>query len=88
MRLQDGEQNGELQILYETIDNAWEYEYQFAIERDEAGEPVWGEMQSTTNTRDTVVSGLTEGTRYYARIRSRNGKGVSDWSQTVSRLAR
>lgn len=88
VRLVDGEQAGELQLIYETIDNAWEYEYQLTGEFDTSGEPAWGEVFSTTNTRDTVLGGLTEGVRYYARIRSRNGKGVSDWSHTVSRLAR
>lgn len=88
VRLVDGEQEGELQLVYETIDNAWEYEYAIAHERDESGEPIWGDIQSTTNTLNTVIAGLSEGTRYYARVRTRNGKGVSDWSHVVSRLAR
>lgn len=88
VRLADGEQEGELQLVYETIANAWEYEYQLTDERDASGEPIWGELLSTTNTRDTTFAGLTEGVRYFARIRSRNGKGVSDWSHTVSRRAR
>ncbi len=88
VRLVDGEQEGELQLLYETIPNAWEYEYQLSGARDADGQPVWDEMRSTTNTRETLFAGLTEGVRYFARIRSRNGKGVSDWSHTVSRIAR
>ncbi len=88
VRLADGEQEGELQLVYETIPNAWEYEYQLTAELGASGEPVWGVLLSTTNTRDTTFSGLTEGVRYYARIRSRNGKGVSDWSIIVSRRAR
>lgn len=88
VRLQDGAHNGELQLIYEPIANAWEYEYTIAHELDETGEPVWGAIQNTTNTRDNTISGLTEGVRYYARVRSRNGKGVSDWSQTASRMAR
>ena len=88
VRLQDGDQSGELQLIHEPIANAWEYEYTVGHDQDGTGTPVWGPIQSTTNTRDTVIAGLEEGVRYHVRVRSRNGKGVSDWSHTVSRIVR
>lgn len=87
VRLRDGNQTGELNLMFEHVANAWEYEYTIAHETDEQGQPRWEAIESTTNSFGITLASLTEGVRYYARVRSRNGKGVSAWSPTVSRLA-
>lgn len=87
VRLQDGNQAGELKLVFEHVANAWEYEYSFANGLDEQGEPLWGPIESTTHSLGIVFEGLSEGVRYAARVRARNGKGVSAWSPVVSRVA-
>ncbi len=88
VRLKDGDVSGELLLSFDAVYHAWEYEYAIAHQRDGAGELLWGEVRSTTNSRVTPIVGLEEGTIYYVRVRSRNGKGVSDWSTAVSRRVR
>lgn len=86
--LEDGAKSGELNFRFEAIANAWEYEYQVTSVLAENGEPEWDEMQRTTNSLRNVVAPVVPGTRYFARVRARNGKGESDWSVTFSQYAR
>lgn len=86
--LEDGGKSGELILRFEAIPNAWEYEYQIASDLDASGEPDWGETQRTTNSQRNLVAPVTPGQRYYARVRSRNPKGESDWSVTIAQFAR
>lgn len=88
VRLRDGNRQGELLLTFESITNAWEYEYSIASERNGMGELIWGPLHSTTNTRANTIEGLEEGVRYHVRVRARNGRGISDWSQPVSIIAR
>ncbi len=87
-RLDDGEKSGELNLRFEAIANAWEYEYQIAEETGDDGEPLWGELLATTQSLRNPVRPTVPGKRYYARVRSRNGKGVSDWSAVAAQYAR
>lgn len=86
--LEDGERSGEFNLRFESIPSAWEYEYQIASIVDESGEPEWREIQRTTNSQRNLIAPVTPGMRYYARVRSRNAKGESDWSVTISQFAR
>lgn len=86
--LEDGEKSGEFNLRFEAIPNAWEYEYQIASITDEAGVPEWRELQRTTNSQRNLITPVTPGMRYYARVRARNGRGESDWSVTISQFAR
>ena len=86
--LEDGGKSGELMLRFEAIPNAWEYEYQIADGLDATGAPDWGETQRTTNSQRNLVAPVVPGQRYYARVRSRNPKGESDWSVTFSQYAR
>lgn len=86
--LEDGEKSGELNFRFEAIANAWEYEYQIASTAGTDGQPEWEEMLRTTNSQKNLLSPLVPGTRYYTRVRARNGKGESDWSATFSQYAR
>lgn len=86
--LEDGVKSGEMNFRFEAIPNAWEYEYQIASELGVSGDPLWGETRRTTQSLRNPVIPAVPGTKYYARVRSRNGKGESDWSTVISQYAR
>ena len=88
-RLVDTGRSGELALLFDPVDNATEYEYQLGIMVDR--EMVWDDIGSFRSGRmesRNVIGNLTPATTYYVRVRARNPKGVSDWSEPVSQIAR
>ena len=86
--LEDGERSGAMNFRFEPIANAWEYEYQIATTVGPDGEPEWGDTIRSTQSMRNPIAPVVPGTRYFARVRSRNGKGESDWSVTFSQYAR
>lgn len=86
--LTDGIQSGQINIRFKPVKKCWMYEYQYAEALDEGGEPLWGEVLVTRNSKNNVIAPTVRGNFYYARVRSRNGVGVSEWSIVVSLLAR
>ena len=40
----------------------------------------WGNEYSSSNTLETTITGLTEGTTYQARVQAKNSQGNSSWS--------
>ncbi len=86
--LEDGATSGEMNLRFEAIASAWEYEYQIAEGLDGDGQPAWGELVRTTNSLKNPLASLEPGRKYYARVRARNGKGESDWSTVFSQYAR
>ncbi|GAA4785205.1 hypothetical protein GCM10023231_11300 [Olivibacter ginsenosidimutans] len=88
LRLGDTPQSGQLRLDFIAVKAAWEYEYSYTTAVNEDGQPIWGETMSTTSSRNNIISGLIPGNYCYARVRSRNGKGRSDWSGVVRRMAR
>lgn len=86
--LEDGARSGELNFRFEAIQNAWEYEYQITSELGENGQPAWNDLSRTTNSLRNVIAPVVPGTKYFARVRSRNPKGESDWSATIFQYAR
>lgn len=88
IRLSDTGQSGQVRLTFIAVKQAWEYEYCYTTELGESGVPKWGEIYSTTNSRFTIITGLQPSSTCYVKVRSRNGKGVSDWSELVSLIAR
>lgn len=88
LRLADTQQSGQLRFDFDNVRHAWEYEYTFATEVGENGEPIWGDILTTTTSRSNVIAPLLPGSICRVRVRSRNGKGLSDWSETISLMAR
>lgn len=87
-RLIDGNVSGEMRFMFNALRSAREYEYCYATSLDGDGKPDWGEITFTTNSRLNYIQGLTPGERIYARVRARNGRGIGDWSEPVSLIAR
>ncbi|SEN01686.1 Fibronectin type III domain-containing protein [bacterium A37T11] len=88
LRLSDLELSGHMRFDFDAVTDAWEYEYTLSSGVDEGGQLLWGEVQTTTKSRSNELSGLLPGTIYRLRVRARNGRGRSDWSEAVSRMAR
>lgn len=88
VELLDGPQRGQLALRFKPVKSCWLYEYQYADSLSEDGQPLWGDVAVTPNTTSNIIAPTEAGTMYYARVRARNGRGVSDWSATVSLLAR
>lgn len=88
VRLLDGPQKNQLLLRFQGVKNRSFYEYQYADNVDVLGEPIWGEILQTRNRSTNIIAPTQPGTVYYARVRTRNGVGASDWSAVVSLMAR
>ncbi len=88
LHLSDTQQSGQLRFVFDSVRHAWEYEYTYTTDVDENGEPVWGDVLTTTDSRNNVIAPLEAGSICRVRVRSRNGKGLSDWSEAISLMAR
>ena len=85
----DGKQKDQLLFGFQSLrGKALFYEYQFADELDGDGTPDWQATLQTSDSRGNVFAPTTPGRTYYARVRARNKKGIGDWSETVSLVAR
>lgn len=80
IRFRDGRLPGELILDWAAAKGAKEYEYTIADQKDAGGEPVWGDIRRARRSKGVIVTGLTNRTEYYARVRSRNILGESVWS--------
>ncbi len=88
VRLGDGRQRGQLRLDFDAVQHAWEYEYAVAHEQDGEGEPLWGELYATTSSRGNIIAPVIPAVTYRVRVRARNGRGIGDWSEPVSLIAR
>ncbi|WP_134089604.1 hypothetical protein [Olivibacter sp. XZL3] len=88
LRLSDTTQSGQIRFDFDPVKRAWEYEYCFSTEVDDNGDILWGDILSTTSSRNNIIAPLIPGVVCRVRVRARNGKGVSDWSEAVSLMAR
>ncbi|MGS2741853.1 fibronectin type III domain-containing protein [Sinomicrobium sp. M5D2P17] len=87
-RLADSDRPGELLLKFEPIREAYLYEMQIASRLDEAGEPAWEDLDPAPRATGNFYAPVTDGVTYYFRVRSRNKKGVSQWSPVDSLRAR
>ena len=87
-RLADSNRPGELRLLFEPVKSAYIYEMQLASETDETGQPLWQDLNPAPRAIGNYYGPVEDGVVYYFRVRSRNKKGVSDWSPVASLRAR
>ncbi len=88
VRLADYRQSGQLQLGFDAVPGAWLYEYAYSSDKLPDGTIVWPDALVARSSRGNVIAPVTPGVTYYARVRARNGAGVSDWSEPVSLIAR
>src|SRR5690606_15138238 len=84
LRWKDHQSSGEMRLDFDAEKDGWEYEYSIAHATDEAGQLLWQQPVITRIGVANVVEQLIPGKVYYARVRARNHKGTSDWSDPVS----
>lgn len=88
LRLRDGRVSGQMRLDFQPVKDAWEYLYAVSDTVDEQGNIVWPEPALTTRSKLNFIDPVEPGKTYYARVRARNSKGMGDWSETVSLIAR
>ena len=84
--LRNGQLSGELKLSFSKVEGARLYEYRYAKMPATGTEPVWSDRFTTSNSRGTVISGLTRVTEYLVQVRALNNHGASDWSQPVAHV--
>ncbi len=87
VKLVDGRQSGQIQLLFSKQKKVLLYEYQYTSEKDDAGDFLWGDTYRTTSTRDNTIQALPF-IRTHVRVRAVNGHGESEWSEAVSHIGR
>ena len=88
VKLTDGPQKNQLLLRFEPVKKSSFYEYQYTAETEMEEKPVWGETLQTRKAQSNILAPTKAGHTYYVRVRTRNAAGSSDWSNTVSLLAR
>lgn len=88
LKLLDYLQSGQFNLVFDPVDGAWLFEICVSKEKDEHGNIIWPEPFTSRRCKGNILAPLEIGTRYYVRVRARNGAGVSDWSEPVSQIAR
>ena len=87
-RLADSNRPGEIRLLFGAVKAAYQYEMQLADEVDETGTPVWRDLDPAPRALGNYYGPVNDGVVYYFRVRSRNKKGVSNWTPVASLRAR
>ena len=88
IRLRDGALRGQMRLDFQAVKGAWEYEVN--VGESVLGDPdmEWTRTFGTTSSRGNILTDLTAGVIYHVRVRARNGRGIGDWSEPVSLMAR
>src|SRR5690606_2297114 len=58
LRLSDASQSGQLRLNFNPVKHAWEYEFRYATEIDEDGNPVWEDVLTSTSSRNNTIAPL------------------------------
>jgi len=86
--LDDGRRSGEVAFGFKSVGRDLYYDYCFAVERDEKGVLLWGELRTTTRSFRDYADGFKPGSQVFFRVRARNRHGESQWTQPISLLVR
>ena len=81
--LRDGRKSGEVALGFKPVGRDMFYDYCFATRLDGKGNPIWGELRTTTRSWTDYADGFTPHTDVYFRVRARNRHGESHWTQPV-----
>lgn len=83
--LRDGRKSGEIAFGFKPVGRDMFYDYCFATEIDQLGNPRWGEIHVTTRSWTDYADWFEPGSLVYFRVRARNKHGVSNWTDPVRR---
>ncbi|MBE8719960.1 fibronectin type III domain-containing protein [Sphingobacterium pedocola] len=88
LKLRDGRVGGQMRLDFQAVKDAWQYEVEIGQSAVGSAEILWERTVMTTSSRSNVLIGFEPGVKYYVRVRALNGKGIGDWSEPVSLIAR
>lgn len=86
--MRDGRKSGEVAYGFKPVGRDMFYDYCFATAMDKHGDPVWGDIHSTTRSFTDYVGGFESGSSVYFRVRARNKHGMSHWTQPIRWMVR
>lgn len=88
IRLRDSLLKGQMRLDFLAVKEAWEYEIN--VGESSLGDPAvqWTHTFATTSSRGNILTDLSLGVIYHVRVRARNGRGIGDWSEPISLMAR
>ncbi|MGV3761816.1 fibronectin type III domain-containing protein [Parapedobacter sp.] len=86
--LRDGRKQGEVAFGFKPVGRDMFYDYCFATAADNRGNPIWGELRTTTRSWTDYADGFTPGSEVYFRVRARNKHGASNWTEPIRRFIR
>jgi len=81
--IRDGRKSGEVAYGFKPVGRDMFYDYCFATAVDKRGNPIWGEVQTTTRSFTAYADGFERGGCVYFRVRARNKHGISRWTQPI-----
>lgn len=86
LMLGDGVHSGKIRLDFNPVKEARLYLYRYGTSID--GTVEWEAPFPTTTSRNNIIDTLSPGIEYLVQVKSVNSAGASDWSNSVSLIAR
>jgi hypothetical protein len=86
MKVQNGTLSGEIMLQVKPLERVRTYEVRYATKDAEGKVGDWVGLPPYTTSR-MAVSGLSPGATYLFQVRAFGKRGLTDWSDTASRIA-
>ncbi len=89
LKVKDGRNAGQMVFTFQSQPNVRLYEYRYSTDMNESGEIVWSdEIHITTSSRNNLITPVVPGQVYFLCARAINTRGVGDWSDPITWMAR
>lgn len=89
LQLKDGRKAGQMVLSFRSQSNVRLYEYRCSTEIDKTGEVSWvDESHITTSSKNNLIAPVIPGQVYFLSVRAINTRGISDWCDPVTWMAR
>ena len=88
LQTKDGNISGQIRADFTPQKKVDGYELQLGLQDPASKELVWNDPVYTPKSKGNILAPVIPGQRYYVRVRARNNKGLGDWSEPVSIIAR
>lgn len=89
IRMTDGANSGQIRLSFDAQPRVRLYEYRYTADKDLNGKEVWNNKVIRTSTsRNNLIDSLMPGRYYYVSVRAINSRGIGDWSEIATWMAR
>ena len=86
--LKDSNLSGQISANFDAQKRVDSYDLQYGPMDPETKNILWSEPINTPKSSNNILAPVIPGQRYYVRVRARNNKGIGDWSEPASIIAR